>query len=208
MHRESQIKLHAFKQTLVAVQLSSQKVNEQKNNREMLCIVLNSLKYLVRQGLAVRGHDDESGNLRQLLSAEDYFRQQYFEAFDLLLNEITQRFSQPTFLIVQEMEKLLIDSCNGKTPISYIHNYERLYSNSLDIPKLKVQLPLLNDVLKIGNIEHKMRIKTMTSISTVCQLFETCKFPKIMLEEVHNLLKLYLCIPVSSATTERTFSAL
>ena len=32
----------------------------------MLCIVLNSLKYLVRQGLAIRGHDDESGNLRQL----------------------------------------------------------------------------------------------------------------------------------------------
>ena len=78
------MKLHAFKQTSVAVQLSSQKANEQKN-REMLCIVLNSLKYL---GLAIRGHDDESGNLRQLLSAEDYFRQQYFEAFDLLLNEI------------------------------------------------------------------------------------------------------------------------
>ena len=51
----------------VAVQLSSQKSNEQLNNREMLCIVLNSLKYLVRQGLAIRGHDYESGNLRQLL---------------------------------------------------------------------------------------------------------------------------------------------
>ena len=105
------------------------------------------------------------------------------------------------------MEKLLIDSCNGKTPIIST-NFNCLYANSLDIPKLKVQLPLLTEVLKTGNIEHKMRIKTVTSISTVYQLFETCKFPKIMLEEVHNLSKLYLCIPVSSATAERTFSAL
>ena len=112
-------------------------------------------------------------------SAEDYFWKQYFEAFDLLLNEITQRFSQPTFLILQEMEKLLIDSCNGKTLVIST-NFECLYGNSLDIPKLKVQLPLLADVLKTGNIEHKMGIKTVTSISTMCQLFETCKFPNII----------------------------
>lgn len=61
------MKLRALKQTSVATQLSNQKVNEQKVNRQMLCIVLTSLKYLVRQGLAIRGHSDESGNLIQLL---------------------------------------------------------------------------------------------------------------------------------------------
>jgi len=53
-----------------------------------------------------------------------------------------------------------------------------------------------------------MGIKKVTSASTVCQLFETCKFPKVMLEEVHDWLKLYLCVPVSSATAERTLSSL
>jgi len=167
---------------------------------------LTSEPTLPRQRRIPQRVNDGAPN-HHFLTAEDYFRQQYFEAFDLLLNEITQRFSQPTFLILQEMEKLLINSCHDKIPIIST-NFEYLYSNSLDIPKLKVQLSLLTDVLKTGNLEHKMGIKTVTSISTVCQLFETCKFPKIMLGEVHNLLKLYLCIPVSSATAERTFSAL
>ena len=33
----------------------------------MLFTQLTSLKYLMRQGLAVRGHDEEEGNLSQLL---------------------------------------------------------------------------------------------------------------------------------------------
>jgi len=61
------MKLHAPKQTSVAKQMSRQTANDQKNNSEMLCVVLSSLKYLVRQGLAIRGHNDESGNLWQLL---------------------------------------------------------------------------------------------------------------------------------------------
>ena len=74
--------------------------------------------------------------------------------------------------------------------------------------KLRMQLSLLPDVLKTGNLDYKMGIKTVTKISTVCQLFETCKFPKTMLEEVHKLLRLYLSIPMTSATAERIFSTL
>ena len=87
-------------------------------------------------------------------------------------------------------------------------DFKELYADCLDISKLKVQLTLLPDVLKTGNVEHEMGIKTVTTINTVCQLFETCKFAKTMLEEVHKVLQLYLTIPLSSATAERSFSTL
>jgi len=45
-------------------------------------------------------------------------------------------------------------------------------------------------------------------LSSVCELFETCQFPKTMLEEIHKVLLLYLTIPLSSATAKRAFSIL
>ena len=108
---------------------------------------------------------------------------------------------------VQEIEKMVINSCNGKMH-AMSTDFKKLYADCLDISKLKVQLTLLPDVLKTGNVEHEMGIKTVTTINTVCQLFETCKFAKTMLEEVHKVLQLYLTIPLSSATAERSFSTL
>ena len=45
----------------------------QKKAVKTLLKQLSSLKYLLRQGLAIRGHDDNEGNLVQLLKlrAED-----------------------------------------------------------------------------------------------------------------------------------------
>ena len=41
---------------------------DQKVRQQMLLMQLSSLKYLLRQGLAIRGHVDIEGNLIQLLS--------------------------------------------------------------------------------------------------------------------------------------------
>ena len=60
-------------------------------------------------------------------------------------------------------------------------------------------------MLKTGNNDHGMGV---TMVSSVCELFETCQFPKTMLEGVHKVLLLYLMIPLSSATAERAFSSL
>lgn len=71
-----------------------------------------------------------------------------------------------------------------------------------------VQLSMLPDVVTTANKEHHMGIKRVTSVRTVCDLFNTCSFAKTMLGEVDRLLHIYLTIPFSSATAERTFSTL
>ncbi len=58
----------------VDTQLSKQLKSEQLQHHRMLMIQLHSLHFLLRQGLAVRGHDQEEGNLFQLLKlrSEDH----------------------------------------------------------------------------------------------------------------------------------------
>ena len=48
-------------------QLQSQHKKDQEVRRKMFMVVLSSLKHLLRQGSALRGHNEEDGNLMQLL---------------------------------------------------------------------------------------------------------------------------------------------
>ena len=68
MHVESCFKLNALGIPSVAAQLSAQILRQQCIHREMLLKVLSTLRYLVRQDLAIRGHHDNDGNLIQLLN--------------------------------------------------------------------------------------------------------------------------------------------
>ena len=57
----------------VNAQLSGALANTQSDNRHCLGKIVSSIKYLARQGQALRGHEDENSNLYQLLKdkAED-----------------------------------------------------------------------------------------------------------------------------------------
>lgn len=60
------LKYSAFQQPTVAAQLSHQVESDQLERQDAFMRQLSSLKYWVRQGLAVRGHV-EDGNLQQLV---------------------------------------------------------------------------------------------------------------------------------------------
>jgi len=71
-HQNSQSHKFAVQQLLqktkpVDQQLSSQRLASQQQGRQCLSVIFTSLQYLVRQGLAVRGHGDKDGNFMQLL---------------------------------------------------------------------------------------------------------------------------------------------
>ena len=63
-HRETVLKLQSLHTpTTVLEQLSSKAAKTRAQNRK----VLSSLRFLLRQGLAIRGHRETEGNLMQLL---------------------------------------------------------------------------------------------------------------------------------------------
>lgn len=56
-----------LKAPCIDAQLSNQLKQDQQVHRRMLAIQLSSLRYLLRQGIAIRGHEQIEGNLMQLL---------------------------------------------------------------------------------------------------------------------------------------------
>ena len=143
----------------------------------------------------------------RFLQPDDYFRQQYFEVLDMLIGELNRRFNQDSFQILEEMERVLIESCNG-VAIQPSENFKSLYASDLKFDRLVVQLSMLPDLVRTTNEKYQLGIKKVTSIGTLCQLMSVCSLAKTMLSEVDRLLRIYLTVPMTSATAERTFSTL
>ena len=67
---------------------------------------------------------------------------------------------------------------------------------------------MLQDLVVTANEDFGMGLKKVTSVNTVCEVFNKCSFARKMMSEVDRLLSLYLTIPMTTATAERSFSAL
>ena len=71
-HKEAVFKFSRTSDQTIRVQLSTTAAKTQANNRRMLLKVLHSLRFLLRQGLAICGHKENEGNLIQLLKMQSH----------------------------------------------------------------------------------------------------------------------------------------
>lgn len=142
-----------------------------------------------------------SGSSHCFSLPRDYYCHLYFEACNLLLRELTDRFDQQELLPpVLGLESLLIKAANGETYDDILRNVEQsYYAPDLDFTVLRRQLPLLADVVKQGCV------RKVTLIHTICESMKTNPTYKLIFSEVHKLLRLYLVVPI---TAERMFSVL
>ncbi len=124
----------------------------------------------------------------------------------MLLQELTDRFDQDNLLPpIQCLENLLLKAANGDR---YDENFQGLktscYITDIDFDQLQIQLPLLASLIRQA-LPH---VSKVTSIRTISEAMSTQAVYKSMLSEVHNILRLYMTVPITSATSERSFSAL
>ena len=56
----------------ITAQISDKKLMEQADNRKSLLAIFSSLRYLARQGLALRGHEQDEGNFQHLLEMRSF----------------------------------------------------------------------------------------------------------------------------------------
>ena len=71
--------------------------------------------------------------------------------------------------------------------------------------RLKAEAIMICDFVQLVNKLNRMNIKQVT---TVCDILNTCEMGKEMFKEYHKLIKLYLMIPITTATAEHTPLAL
>ena len=135
----------------------------------------------------------------------DYYRSLYFQACDLLLQQLQDRFDQKELLPpVLALENLIIKAANGEAYDSIRSLEDSCFAGDLDFDILRRHLPLVHDLVR----EAIPGVQKVTSVRTVCEAMNTSNAYKSMLSEVHKLLRLYLTIPIASSTSERTFSAM
>ena len=87
---------------------------------------------------------EDGSSPHQFSTARDYFRHQYFQAVDLLLQELEDRFDKSLHPILI-LESLLFNFEEGLETVR-----DSCYSNDFNFDDLKRQLLLLVDVIKQG----------------------------------------------------------
>ena len=139
----------------------------------------------------------------------DYFRQQYYETFDVLIQEIDNRFCQESLDVLQEMEDIVVGSCNG-TKVILPKRMKKIYGQELDFQRLESQSLMVPDLVKTENQKSRqfIPIKYVSSISTVCEIFISNPFTKLMLSEINKMLFLHLTASMTSFTAVRSVSSL
>ena len=148
--------------------------------------------------------DERPETRHEYQSAKEYYRAQYFEAYDLVISAMNKRFDGPTLLLLKDIESIVRCSIGGKQ-ISLPPILTEIYSEDIDFDLLKTQLQMLPAVLGTNCKNSKVQIirEIATRIASEMQ-----DISKTMFSEVQKLIKLYLTVPMTSVTAERSFSAL
>jgi hypothetical protein len=131
-------------------------------------------------------------------TTEDVWQRNYYQANDLVVQELKQRFDQPGMKVSAQRERLIIDAAS-----------KSLTADDMDVPvlpanidrrRLGVQLSMLHDLCTDNPVEA---VHDVAAIMKMLQP-ETRR----VFTEVEQLISLCLSLPVSVAGSERSFSAL
>ena len=126
-------------------------------------------------------------------SPRAYHRHLYFEACDLLCAELGNRFDHQLNSSVLALERTLIKAANGEDYQTSIKELEKsCYKDDIVLTDLARHLLLLQDVVQ----KSVPGIKKVTSVHTICDAINSNDIFKEMLPTVHQLLRLYLTLPI------------
>ena len=141
---------------------------------------------------ATRGHFSET--------VEEHYRLQYFEAIDLAVASIKDRFDQPGYAIYRNLEELLIKGAAGSDFSEHLREVSAVY-HELDASQLKLQLSNLATYFQDNSITVSLEecLKYLRSLSPAAKDFYS---------EVCNVARLILVMPASNAVSERSFSVM
>ncbi|CAB4016714.1 Hypothetical predicted protein [Paramuricea clavata] len=131
-------------------------------------------------------------------TSEDLYRKIYYEALDLIVSAINERFDQPSFKAYAKLEALLLKSLKSED-ISYEMAFvKEVYHQDIKVEFLIPQLEIFKVLMKEKKLEYFAEV-----LDAVKNLDHNTQQ---MISEVLTICKLLLVNPATSATGERSFS--
>ena len=142
-----------------------------------------------------------------------HYRQLYYEAIDIIVSCLKDRFDQPGYQIYSNLEQLLSKACQGKEYDEELHFVCDYYKEDLQQELLRVQLQTLNVDFKSKFEElygtHVSEVPHYITIFDIKKYFQSLSSVQTsLLDQVCRVVQLVLVMPATNATSERSFSAL
>jgi len=135
----------------------------------------------------------------------------FFETLDAVKNAAKSRFDQDDLQILKSIERFIVSAANKEysvsEPADLMKNLTKL-SEIIDLQELMSEAQELPVYIKLYNRKSRTPITNATKVSTLCEVMNSVSDSKDCLPQIHKLLKLYMSVPLGSATAERTFSAM
>ena len=143
----------------------------------------------------------------------DYYRAIYLEFIDCATSCISDRFDQETFGVYENAESFLINTINCKEGepadmAQRLNDVTKHFTTDLDSVRLKSQLSILAGSVPDEHGVLQPLIPHLTSLPDLISEMKGLGKGRLFYADINNLIHLLLTIPVSSATAERSFSAL
>jgi hAT family C-terminal dimerisation region len=149
---------------------------------------------------------DDGAEPTSYQSPEAFYRSIFFAFLDCTINFVRERFDQEAFDIYICAERLLLQAANNETcsTDSSLAKVTEHFDSDIDKDRLLIQLKMLPSAFSVGG---RQNIKVQT-IDDVVNALISLGDARLMFSEVNILVRLLLTMPVTSATAERSFSAL
>ena len=145
--------------------------------------------------------DETDGNFHS--TPEDNYRQIYYEALDLVIESINNRFNQPRYKVYLNVEDLVLNACCGCPCDTELSNVCDFYKDYISKMHLQAQLPLLQALFAEEKNQSELSINDI--IKSLSQLSSA---QRLAFSNVWVLMKILLVMPATNASSERSFSGL
>lgn len=132
-------------------------------------------------------------------TAKDRYRVYYYEALDLAIFAITERFEQPDYEMYSRCEELLLSTVSGKESQDHLDAVVDFFAGDFSSNVLKIHLQTL-----ASNFEGECR--SVSDIFSYAQGLHPGQ--RALMSEAMKLIKILLIAPATNATSERSFSTL
>ena len=120
-----------------------------------------------------------------------------------------KRIDQSDLNNIGTFEKLLIDGANNKKIDDTLRQRLELeLSDFIDYQALVEELRDLPFALKVFNANSVVPMKKVTSLDAICNVMNHNASTKKLFSTIHVALQYYCCVPLTSATADRSVSTI
>lgn len=139
---------------------------------------------------------DEGSDPYVFETPEKMFRQIFFEIIDLTVNSLKNRFQKDVMEHISEFEAFAVGKADAEETVKF-------YGSDLDKDKLTLHRDMFLDVCKSKN----EKVSNIQDVVNILGRENNC-YLRELLPEFVKFVRIFLTIPVTSCTSERSFSAL